>query len=148
MARKCAAAWLESVGKIFTGEIAKHLKHAVGHYSKAWKHYEEYRLAIPAGEPTPQSLQQRARTPERISAIVPILDKAIEEEAKGIRAFEKAAAVVKWKPTINRMRKPFKPLHRGGPKGLCNAVVFLSRLKANHVPKPSMKTPPAMSRMR
>ena len=95
MARKCAAAWLESASTTVTGEAAKHLNRAAEHYGKAWKHYEEYRIALQAGEPTPESLQQRARTPERISVILPILDRAIEEETKGIGALEEAVAVLK-----------------------------------------------------
>jgi hypothetical protein len=95
MARKCAAVWLASVVPKFKGKPSKCLKEAASHYGRAWRRYEEYRAAAGAGEPTVQSLQQRARTPERIAAILPILDRAINEEAAGLRQLESAETLLK-----------------------------------------------------
>jgi hypothetical protein len=95
MARKCAAVWLASVALKFKGKLSKYLKDAARRYGRAWRHYEEYRAAVGAGEPTVQSLQQRARTPERIAAILPFLDQAINEEAAGLRRLESAVALLK-----------------------------------------------------
>lgn len=95
MARKCAAVWLASLAPKFKGKVGRYLEAAASHYGRAWGHYEEYRAAAQAGEPTAQSLQQRARTPESIAVILPILDRAINEESAGLRQLENATALVK-----------------------------------------------------
>jgi len=90
MARKCCSVWLRSLKGLVPDECAGSLDDAAGLYSKAFQLYEQYRAEVAAGEPTPLSLSERARTPERISVIAPLLEQAISVEAAGIEALGKA----------------------------------------------------------
>ena len=93
-ARKCAAVWLESLSRTLPRAAGKHLSSAAGHYRKAFAAYEQNRSTVAAGEPTPLTLQQRARTPERIAVIAPILAEGIEAESAGLTALENAVSVL------------------------------------------------------
>jgi hypothetical protein len=90
MARKCCSVWLRSLKGVVPNECGRLLDEAAGLYGKAFELYEQYRAEVAGGEPTPLSLQERARTPERISVIAPILERAISTEAAGIEALGKA----------------------------------------------------------
>jgi len=94
-ARRCAAVWLESIAKAAGGQAAKHLSAAARRYQAAYECYEQFRSTVQAGEPTDENLQQRARTPGRIAAIAPVLDKGIAEESAGLDALRQAASLIK-----------------------------------------------------
>jgi hypothetical protein len=90
-ARKCAAAWLETLSQKLPGSVGRQVSTAARQYHEAFDAYERFRAAVGAGEPTPLALHQRARTPDRISMIVPILKQGIAAEAAGLEALAKAA---------------------------------------------------------
>ena len=94
MARKCCSVWLRSIQGAVPNECGRLLGEAAGLYGRAFGLYEEYRAEVLAGEPAPLSLEERARTPERISVIAPLLDRAISAEAAGIEALRSAVAVL------------------------------------------------------
>lgn len=85
-ARKCCSVWLRSLRGVVPGDAGRLLVEAAGLYGSAFELYEQYRAEVLAGEPTPLNLQERARTPERISVIAPLLEQAISAEAAGIEA--------------------------------------------------------------
>jgi hypothetical protein len=89
-ARKCAAVWLESLPNKVPGAVAGSLSRAAEQYHRAFASYEQYRCAVAAGEPTPLTLQQRARTSERIGVIAPMLAEGIEAESAGLHALQDA----------------------------------------------------------
>ena len=45
---------------------------------------------VGAGEPAEESLQERARTPEKISELLPLLQQGTGEERAGLREMETA----------------------------------------------------------
>jgi hypothetical protein len=91
-ARKCAALWLKRVASMFANDVAHRLLEAAEHYAAAYEHYEGYRSTLQAGEPTTHDLVQRARTPERIATIAPILKAGIVEESRGLESLRAAVA--------------------------------------------------------
>ncbi|MBM4038771.1 MAG: hypothetical protein FJ290_09670 [Planctomycetes bacterium] len=91
-ARKCCAEWLKSAADVLGGDARVPLLAASGHYRKAFELYDRYRAAAGAGERSDLSLQARARTPERIAALLPLIDQAIAEERAGIEEMRKALA--------------------------------------------------------
>lgn len=52
------------------------------------------RAAVNGGEPSPLTLQERARTPERIAVIVPILEQGIAEEEAGFCELKEAVSAL------------------------------------------------------
>jgi hypothetical protein len=54
--------------------------------------YDRYRSEVRGREPTPLSLRERARTPERIAVIADILEKGIVAETAGLAALKRAVA--------------------------------------------------------
>ncbi len=92
MARKCAAVWLRRATELVPNRARQHVLDAAASYEQAYRCYEDYRAEVCAGEPTPVSLEQRARTPERIAAIAPLLAGGIEAEAAGLESIRKAVA--------------------------------------------------------
>jgi len=90
MARRCCAVWLQSAAEQLAGEARDRTLTAAGHYEQAFEHYERYRSEVSAGEPTPRSLQERARAPQRIATIAPLLERAIAAERDGLAALERA----------------------------------------------------------
>ena len=92
-ARWCCARWLRSAAGVLP-EAHGHLLSAAEHYERAFQLYGDYRKEVHAGAPTGLSLHERARTPERIAAISPILRKAIDAERSGIAELQKAVAAV------------------------------------------------------
>ncbi len=89
-ARKCCAVWLRRAAEALGGDARAPLLAAAGHYERAFAFYERYRSGAHAGEQTGLSLQQLARTPERIAALVPLLDQGIAAERAGIAEMRKA----------------------------------------------------------
>jgi len=92
MARKCAAIWLQRAAELVPNRARQHVLDAAASYEGAYRHYEDYRAEVCAGEPTPLSLEPHARRPERIAAIAPPLATGIEAEAGGIGFLRKAVA--------------------------------------------------------
>jgi hypothetical protein len=86
-ARECCAVWLERAAQLLD---EPRLNAAAEHYRSAYDLYEEYRATAGAGEPTEKSLQEAARTPEQIAKLVPLLERALDEERAGLRAMEAA----------------------------------------------------------
>ena len=94
MARRCAAVWLTRIVSELTGDVASHVQKAAQHYQQAFECYEEYRQEVQGGEPTPLSHEQRARTPERIAVIGPLLEAGIEAEKAGLASLTKAVVAM------------------------------------------------------
>ena len=94
MARRCAAVWLTRIVSELAGDVASHVQEAAQHYQRAFECYEEYRQEVHGGEPTPLSHEQRARTPERIAVIGPILEAGINAEKAGLASLAKAVAAL------------------------------------------------------
>lgn len=92
-ARKACAMWLRRVAEVGSEDVREHLLAAARQYAKAYRLYDRFRATVVEGAPE-RSLEERARTPERIAIIAPVLSRAIEEEAVGIRALEKAASLL------------------------------------------------------
>ncbi|MEW6249060.1 MAG: hypothetical protein AB1716_00305 [Planctomycetota bacterium] len=90
MARSCCAIWLRRVAPLFDSGRESRLLEAATHYALAFERYAEFRCAVLAGEPSPLSLRERARTRDRIVAISPILKAGIAEEALGLKALQAA----------------------------------------------------------
>jgi hypothetical protein len=89
MARKCCEVWLPSAAGQVDGAAREHILAASRHYGRAWEFYEQFRSEVQGGEPTPLGLRERARTPERIAVIGPLLEQGIIAEAEGLRALRK-----------------------------------------------------------
>ncbi len=90
MARKCCAVWLRSAAEGLDGQARRLVLASAGHYGEAFESYDNYRSEVGAGEPTALDLQQRARTPERLSVLTPLLEKGIAREKAGLEALRKA----------------------------------------------------------
>ena len=93
-ARRCAAVWLTRISDELPQAAADHVRQAAEHYQEAFELYEQYRQEVHAGEPTPLTVEQRARTPERIAVIAPILEAGIEAEKAGLASLAKAVAAM------------------------------------------------------
>ena len=91
LARKCAALWLRRMAELLGPPHDEPLNAAAEHYAAAYEHYEQYRATVMAGEPHAASLQQVARTPERIAVIAPLLSAGIAAEKRGLEAVQVAA---------------------------------------------------------
>ena len=89
-ARLCCARWLRSVADLLGGAARGPLLVAARHYQAAFDRYERYRVEVKAGEQTDLPLGVRARTPERIGVIVPVLEAAIAEERQALGAMTRA----------------------------------------------------------
>lgn len=90
LARKCCAIWLESAADALGGAAREPLLAALGHYRKAHELYVRYAAEVGWGGETEVSLNDRARSAERIAIIVPLLKQGIEHEKAGITEMEKA----------------------------------------------------------
>ena len=70
------------------------LEHALARlpslYGKAFRHYELYLGEVHGSDPSRPTLRERARTPERIRAATPHLERAIAEETSGLDTLEEA----------------------------------------------------------
>ena len=94
MARRCCAEWLRSAADALGGPARQPLLAAAERYAKAFESYNAYRVATGAGEADNRPLKERARTPERIAVLLPLLDRAIAEERAGIEELKKALAAL------------------------------------------------------
>lgn len=90
MARRCCDVWLRSAAAYLTDTARDLALEAARHYGEAFSSYDKYRSEICTGENTPVGLRERARAPERIAVIVPILEEAIAAEAKGLSVLKRA----------------------------------------------------------
>ncbi len=90
MARRCCEVWLRSAAKHFDGE-ARHLATEAAHaYGEAFRYYDRYCAAV--REPPHLSLEQRARTPDRIPVVADLLECGISAETSGLERLEQAVA--------------------------------------------------------
>jgi hypothetical protein len=94
MARRCAEIWLRSLAEVRTGEARRWLAAAADGYGEAFRGYDRYRAAVQAGEPPGHPLPELVRTPERVGIIVPLLERAIAAEARGLEALQKVLCVL------------------------------------------------------
>ena len=92
-ARWCAARWLRRSADVVP-DARENLLEAADRYDRAFQLYEQYRVEARCGVPTNLSLHERARTPERIAAIAPILREAIQTEAAGVEEMTKAVGAL------------------------------------------------------
>jgi len=90
MARRCCEIWLRSVSDSLAGEAKDSISAAADRYGKAFQHYDLYLGEVKGCDPSRPTLEERARTPERISAAKPHLHRAIAEESSGLDALEEA----------------------------------------------------------
>ena len=90
MACKCCEVWLHSAAGQPDGAVGEDILAASDRYGRAWDFYEQFRAEVSGGEPTPLSLHQRARTPERIAVLRPLLEQGIAAEAEGLEALRRA----------------------------------------------------------
>jgi hypothetical protein len=89
-ARRCCAVWLRSVAADVTGKARDSALAAAEHYGRAFEFYESYGSEVSTCEPTPRTLRERARAPERIAVIAPHLEQGIAAEQAGLQALEQA----------------------------------------------------------
>ncbi len=89
-ARRCCAVWLRSAAADLGGSVRKPALAAAEHYGRAFDYYEEYGGEVFACEPAPRTLRERARTPERIAVITPLLEQGIAAEGEALKAMEQA----------------------------------------------------------
>ncbi|MHC4715802.1 MAG: hypothetical protein ACYS5V_02425 [Planctomycetota bacterium] len=94
MARRCSEVWLERIAGSMSGKTASLLRQAAQCYGEAYRHYEAFRSAVSAGEPTDVPLQGRARTRERIREIGPLLEQGISAEKQGLGALAGAVGAI------------------------------------------------------
>ena len=90
MARRCCEVWLGSVAESLNGDAKEVIATAAGRYGEAYRHYGLYLSEVRGCDPSRPTLHERARTPERIKAATPHLERAIAEEASGLDALEEA----------------------------------------------------------
>jgi hypothetical protein len=94
MARKCAQLWLRSCAKCYDASVNSQLREAADCYGEAFEHYERYRSAVQDGFPPRATLRERARTPERIAVITPVLASGIAAEERGLQHLAKAVEAI------------------------------------------------------
>ncbi len=94
MARRCCESWLHDCAPHYEGEVARLLQAAANSYGEAFRRYEEYRSAVQDGFSPRATLQERARTPERIAVIAPILEQGIAAESEGLGLLERAVELL------------------------------------------------------
>ena len=90
MARRCAEVWLRSVAGTRTGDVKRLIATAADRYGAAFRCYDRYLAETQGCDPPGRTLTERARTPERIEVIVPLLERGIAEEAAGLEGLEEA----------------------------------------------------------
>jgi hypothetical protein len=89
-ARQCAAVWLRSVAETIGGDARQHLRTAAACYDQAHDAYVRFAKACVAGEQTTLSFRERARTAERIAAMIPPLRDGVAAERAGVAAMQRA----------------------------------------------------------
>jgi hypothetical protein len=94
MARRCCELWLRSSAEFYDRNTERLLRDAADRYGEAFSLYEEYRAAVQDGFPPRATLQERARTPDRIAVIAPILEQGIAAESEGLGLLERAVELI------------------------------------------------------
>ena len=92
MARRCSEVWLQRSAGLLPGKAADLALRAADCYGRAFVGYDRYCDAVTAGKQNGVTLHERARSPERIAAIVPPLEQGIAAEAEGIALLAQAVA--------------------------------------------------------
>jgi len=92
MARRCCQVWLQRTAEDLDDEARKYTAAAAERFGAAFAYYEDYRAEVGGGEPTRRSLEERARTPERISVVGDILEEGIRNETEGLSLLRQAVA--------------------------------------------------------
>jgi hypothetical protein len=94
MARRCCELWLHSAAESFGENVESLLRDAARDYGEAFRQYESYRSTVQDGYRPGVSLHERARTPERIATIAPILEAGIAAESVGLERMEQAVELL------------------------------------------------------
>jgi hypothetical protein len=94
MARRCSEVWLRTVASTQSGAAMDLLSTAADHYGEAFRCYDRYLGEIEGCSRPNLSLQERARTPERIEVIAPILERGIAAEASGLEVLEETVELI------------------------------------------------------
>jgi hypothetical protein len=94
MARRCAEVWLRSVAAVLEGPVAQKVAAAANQYGEAFQWYDRYREETQGYDRPRPTLWERARAPHRIDTIVPLLEKGIAAEARGLEALAEANEVL------------------------------------------------------
>jgi len=95
MARRCAEVWLRSVATTLSSGAQRLVATAADRYGEAFRHYDRYLAEIRGDDPPGHTLRERARTPERISVIAPLLESAIAEEAAGLEVLGETVGLLR-----------------------------------------------------
>jgi hypothetical protein len=95
MARRCSEVWLRSVGEGFGGDMGKMILAAADQYGQAFRYYDQFLGETQGCDPPRPTLRERARSPDRIEASAPLLEKGIEAEASGLEVLEEAVGLLK-----------------------------------------------------
>jgi hypothetical protein len=90
LARRCAEVWLRSVAARLDGAVAHRVAAAAGLYGEAFQWYDRYLGETQGCNPPRPTLWERARSPDRIATIVPLLENGIAAEAKGLEVLAEA----------------------------------------------------------
>jgi hypothetical protein len=90
MARRCCEVWLQSAAEQLEGDIRDLVSEASRGYGEAFRLYDRYCGEV--CDPASLSLQQRARTPDRILVIADLLERGIAAEAAGLELLERAVS--------------------------------------------------------
>lgn len=73
-----------------SAQAAEPFRAAAKHYGEAFRLYDRFRAEVENGVP-PGSRGDRARTPERIAVIAPLLERGISAEVRALDALGRAA---------------------------------------------------------
>ncbi len=88
--RGCCAAWLRNAADLIGGDAGAPLLAAAEGYERAYKKYSEYDALVHAEEGSGKTLQEQVRTPEKIAALVPVLQAGIQAERAAVAHLEVA----------------------------------------------------------
>lgn len=91
-ARRCCQVWLQTIAEHLDDEARKYTAAAAERFGAAFGCYENYGAEVGCEGPTRLSLQERARTPERIAVIGDILEEGIKAETEGLNLLRQAVA--------------------------------------------------------
>lgn len=84
MARRCAQVWLEAVAGTLPRSEKELAKRAAAGYGEAFRCYDRYLGEVRESTPSRLSFQQRARSPDRIWTIAPLLAEGIGAEERAL----------------------------------------------------------------
>ncbi|MCP3920239.1 MAG: BtrH N-terminal domain-containing protein [bacterium] len=95
LARRCCELWLGTVADRLDGDAREPTLRAAEHYGRAAACYDAYRAEVAGGAARQGGLCERARTPDRIAVIAPLLEQGIDAEAAGVDALERAVGALR-----------------------------------------------------